>query len=839
MTFPFQTNRYLNSENVISALAGLLAGFACAGIFFDLFSQAAAGKIGLLLVCGVPLAALAILAGRRWLWPAVREMNRGRVTWSAVGALILAAALIVLGGFTLNAPASPLNVALAGFIYLSKWLALTAVLFVAAVRFPILALVFSWPFVFLFPYVFSVAGRFTSLGNDFTPFYYVYKVYLLDCLSRGHLPLWSPSESAGYPFYSSPLAETFYPLNLPLTWLYRLNGGYTLQDHQIFTVFGFAIFSVGLYLWLRRLGLERRAVLAGTLVLAVSFKVTEIIRFPNAVHTAAWYPWILLALTGVLLAKSWRARIGYGLLLAFSGISLVTGGYPYFTYYIVFLALPYLAIFLIPRLRRQVLGEQTVDWKSALLTLAGAGAAALAVCLPWLLHVTALMQETSKRAGGSLEHALSYGFSWQDTAASIFFPPAAMPEGWFYFGALAGLLMWIFLVFQPFRSEKNGPRLEALRIFFGLWILLISLSSYGEQTALFNFFYNRLPFFNQLRAWSRLNIILVPIFAWLVAVAWQEFEDWLKESSAQSRKSVIRLALAACGLTLLVQLAYLASGTVHLYWNIFFVPRVSYLITSALAAFGLEVVYPDAVLSLIFRLAFITFGLLAGLLAWLAIARRARVSEANFPAYLNALLAGYLLFSGANLAFAGPWLWTNGVTQVEERKVLDVERQDMMSFSNARKDEFTTLTLSQSFNAGFDARWHYDRYKDFRAGLSDKAAEAKLLGMTDGQKLYFTKNASPASLQAFLSEAASFVGKIKVLDYNGDLLLVQIDTPQAGYLHFIDNWAEGWQARLDGRPVEIERLFGVFKSAPVPAGEHILEMMYCPALFQVFNPACR
>jgi hypothetical protein len=65
------------------------------------------------------------------------------------------------------------------------------------------------PMVFLLPYITTIAGHNVALGNDFGPFYYVYKTYLLDHLSNGYFPLWSPSEGAGYPFFSNPLLRPF------------------------------------------------------------------------------------------------------------------------------------------------------------------------------------------------------------------------------------------------------------------------------------------------------------------------------------------------------------------------------------------------------------------------------------------------------------------------------------------------------------------------------------------------------------------------------------------------------------------------------------------------------
>jgi len=86
--------------------------------------------------------------------------------------------------------------------------------------------------MYLFPYTWTIHGQYVGIGNDFEFLYYRFKPYLLDCLSHGHLPLWSPSEGAGFPFYSDPFTQTFYPANVFLTVFYRLAGGYSQLDHQ-------------------------------------------------------------------------------------------------------------------------------------------------------------------------------------------------------------------------------------------------------------------------------------------------------------------------------------------------------------------------------------------------------------------------------------------------------------------------------------------------------------------------------------------------------------------------------------------------------------------------------
>jgi hypothetical protein len=122
-----------------------------------------------------------------------------------------------------------------------------------AIRFLLPLAVFCWPFLYLFRHVFPINGQYTAIGNDFIVLYYKYKVYLLAHLADFSFPFWSPAEAAGFPFYTNPFAQAFYPFNLPLAAWYRISGGYNPLDHQVFTVLGISIFALGLFMWLRRL----------------------------------------------------------------------------------------------------------------------------------------------------------------------------------------------------------------------------------------------------------------------------------------------------------------------------------------------------------------------------------------------------------------------------------------------------------------------------------------------------------------------------------------------------------------------------------------------------------
>jgi hypothetical protein len=96
--------------------------------------------------------------------------------------------------------------------------------------------IFFWPLIYLFHHILPIDGQYTAMGNDFILLYYKYKVYLLASLAKFKLPLWSPSEGCGFPFYINPFTQAFYPFNLLLVAWYKISGGYNPIDHQFFNI---------------------------------------------------------------------------------------------------------------------------------------------------------------------------------------------------------------------------------------------------------------------------------------------------------------------------------------------------------------------------------------------------------------------------------------------------------------------------------------------------------------------------------------------------------------------------------------------------------------------------
>jgi uncharacterized membrane protein YfhO len=69
-----------------------------------------------------------------------------------------------------------------------------------------------------------------------------------------------------------------------------------------------------------------------------------------------------------------------------------------------------------------------------------------------------------------------------------------------------------------------------------------------------------------------------------------------------------------------------------------------------------------------------------------------------------------------------------------------------------------------------------------------------------------------------------------LVSYTGDELVWEINAPVGGYLSFIDNWDRGWKVFIDGKVVDIELLFGTFKSVRLTPGNHSVRFSYQPGL---------
>lgn len=64
-------------------------------------------------------------------------------------------------------------------------------------------------------------------------------------------------------------------------------------------------------------------------------------------------------------------------------------------------------------------------------------------------------------------------------------------------------------------------------------------------------------------------------------------------------------------------------------------------------------------------------------------------------------------------------------------------------------------------------------------------------------------------------------------------LELDLDAPTAGRLVLADTWYPGWRATVDGNPVAIDRVHGVFRSVRLPPGKHRIAFVFDPLSFRI------
>ena len=665
---------------------------------------------------------------------------------------------------------------------------------------PLLA--FAWPVVFFGDRVVPWRGTLRATGNDFLYFHYTYKAYLLDCLARFHFPLWSPGEGAGYPFYASPFAQAFYPLNAPLALFHALFGGYSIHDHQIFTALGSALFALGLFHWLRSLGHGAAPALLATCLVSTSFRMGDLLRMPIAVDTAAWYPWVLLAFNRILGARSNGEMVRWVLGLFGFLVAFLTAGYVYYVYYAIFLFGPYLLLAMVPGLQRFfVPGGRAVE-RSRFGLIAVVSLLALAVTWPYLAKVKQLLDATSGRTGADPLVNEWFAFHLKDSFASLAYPVGASPEGCYYFGAVGVLLIALHVVATMRTGERSERLLCAVLL---AWCVLVSSLSHAEDSFLFLFLKQVAPGLHRLRAWGRIGVVLLPLLAWLLACAFQRFQGRL-EGRASSRTEW--KPLAACYLGLLLLQVLLARAGTHPYYGVY-LPELA---------------------------AWAPWPFFAGLLALAALG----ILLARPPPRAFATVAVLLLVSAVDVWPVCGRLWSER-RAVPGRAPFDVQAMLTRSLTVPRRvGEGTIATiqdptlpglrLSDSSNVGIPPAWYFARYAAFlgRTARLEPKEVNELLGMRDGRRLFLSTRIGHEKVRSFLDDSVSTAGQVFVTSYDGDRLEARVELPANGFLTFVDNWDPDWKALVDGRASAVLPVFGTFKAVAVPGGTHTVVFRYAP-----------
>ena len=85
----------------------------------------------------------------------------------------------------------------------------------------------------------------------------------------------------------------------------------------------------------------------------------------------------------------------------------------------------------------------------------------------------------------------------------------------------------------------------------------------------------------------------------------------------------------------------------------------------------------------------------------------------------------------------------------------------------------------------------------------------------------------------YLGEDSRREGSMVVTGRTPGSLSLSIDAPAEGLLVLSEIYYPGWRATVDGSEAAIVRTDHVLRGIPIPAGEHVVELVYRPASFLV------
>ena len=681
------------------------------------------------------------------------------------------------------------------------------------------------PFIYLFPHTL----RLIEMGNDFELLYFAYKKYIFEFIQIGHLPLWSPSEAGGYSLIFNPFAQYFYPLSWLLYFFSFIIGDLSKYTYLIYTILGVSIYNVGQYLWLKRLGLDIKYCFFATLITCFGLKINEILRFPNAIHAFAWFSWILYGMT---LSIKVENNIKSSLILFVSTILILTAGYPYYIFYGFLLFGSYFIFISFYRVKKEIYKNDTIHNNLYLFFYNVLPPfLALLIVFPWLEGIKEVMDITRDRNVQDITFSYILDSNFIDQLGSWIFPPISLAEGWYYFGTLMTVL-FIFYVIN-FLLSKNKQSLEKYFLtFFIIFFLFNYQFSAAENSYLFKIIWEKFDLLKNFRAFSRINILLIPLFAVLFC-----FVLKLIEEKKHNINFLITTSLVAIFIILLQIYIIEISDIKNHYWKTWQERRLLYgSIKFSSIAFIFDL-YNHYIYSISLIISLIIFNFL-----------KIRKSKKLLPLLVVILVSGEL-FLLSNIQWAIPYkFYDSNNYNLLSKKPLDDINDAFLSprvvtevKGNTYFRNFRKFNINYFDNFGLDKHTklidkYFKRNGNLKDGLDQETIKKinQFWGLNDNNKIFFTKKIGYLTIEKFINDVNFLKNNkdvfisMEIINYNGDEIYIDLKTNIDGFLTFVDNWSPGWKVYVNNKEKSIIKVLETYKSVKINTGYNKIKFKYEP-----------
>lgn len=189
-----------------------------------------------------------------------------------------------------------------------------------------------------YPYREYAPGAYPNKAQNFDVIRLIYpaKLFSIETLKNGHIPLWNPHIFSGNPHIASLQSGTFYPLNIvfllpfPVAW-------------TLFIVVQPILAAFFTYLFLKEIKLTRTAAIFGSIAFAFSSFSIVWMEYGNLNHSYLWLPLLLYLGIGIIKSPS---VVKYSLFI-FALVSSIFAGYIQFAMYVYAFSFAFIVFFLV------------------------------------------------------------------------------------------------------------------------------------------------------------------------------------------------------------------------------------------------------------------------------------------------------------------------------------------------------------------------------------------------------------------------------------------------------------------------------------------------------------
>ncbi len=698
--------------------------------------------------------------------------------------------------------------------------------------FIVYSLLFIWPFIYFFP----MTNELIVIGNDFDLIYFSYKKYIFEFFQEGRIPFWSPVEGAGFSLIYNPFAQFFYLPSWILYLISSIKGTFSLYGYMIYTILGISIYLFGQFLWLKSFKyFSKKNIFLITLIVPTILIFSNFLRFPNAIHTICWLPYLLLGINYSLFKNN---IIKSSLLIFFSTLLIYTAGYPYFVIYI-FVFTCFYTLF--------VLSLVDLNFKKIInfiLKISVPSLISFLISLPWLYGVAKTLEIAQDRNLHDYNYATSHSFNLLDIIGSWFYPIVSNTEGRYYFGIILSFLIIRYLFYFLLNFRKIDVFEKKLFIFILISFLFISTIASSKDSHLFNLLWNQIEFIQNMRSWPRINILLVPIISLLGLLSLKLFFAEIKNISLQQIK-IKRLLFFSNSILIIIfcfQLWFYLNNIVDPYWNTWHEKR--FIFAKDYLNFPLNemVMFGDGRINLI---ATITTFLMINLVYFLS-------RNINLF-YLKNIVLFFILLNVVSEQFLNSnFQWSLKEWKTKDTKLeylaMDNLNKNFNSPRSTNKVYGNNYFRDNTFSINNFLNWGNKFHNEIFWNYFTKNGELKKLTNreieniyefyalnSNNKKIFFSNNINFKNPINFIDHSKDFEIKnninYEIIDFDNNFITIKFISDGEGWINYIDNYDSFWTARINGDLVAIEKLMNTYKSIKYLPGNNILNLKYEPFKF--------